>query len=170
VSKEEKLVEYLHQYVEHIGGPAVWNDVLDEYGKASVETPKDMIRLLRICASLLSREYQFFLFTFGKWYVTIGDPMHFKSYLSPHKTFEEFMLSKDAPKVIKDNLPWHEEDSIQVRADGSGHFTIYYRSGLRLFSLVKGIYAGLAELMGITVLVRHRAKGAHLTLIDIIVG
>jgi len=166
---ETKLLEGLKKYVEHIGGPGIWNDIISEYGQSSIEKPEDMIKLLRLSASTLSREYQFFLFTFGKWYVTIGSSETFSKYTSQYKTFQEFMESTDAIAAVEENIPWHK-DTITIRKDTAKHFTVYYRSRLRLFSLIKGVYAGLAELMSVSVLVRHRAKGAELTLIDIIIG
>ncbi len=162
-------MQQLEEYVKHIGGSGAWNDVITEFGKPSLDTPEDLIRILRISASTLNREYQFFLYTFAKWMVTIGNPSAFTRYTSPYNRFSEFMSSADAVNVIVNNIPWHE-NTIEIKKNTESHFTIYYRSKLRLFSLIKGIYAGLAELMGVSVLVRHRAKGAELTLIDVIVG
>ncbi|NOZ91939.1 MAG: hypothetical protein GXO59_01570 [Dictyoglomi bacterium] len=166
---EKLLIKNLQRYVEHIGGPGIWNDIWSEYGKEDVEAPEDMIKLLRLSASTLNREYQFFLFTFGKWFITIGEPIMFKQYTSNYHKFCKFMESEEAINFITDNVPWHE-NTIEIRKNSDTHFTVYYRSKLRLFSLIKGMYAGIAELMGVSVLVRHRAKGAELTLIDIIVG
>jgi len=166
---EKLLLENLKKYVENIGGVGTWKDILDEYRKDKIESPEDLIKLLRLAASHLNREYQFFLFTFGKWFVTIGAKDVFKRYIKDYVKFRDFMDSDNAKAFISQTLPWHD-GVIEIVKHSDTHYTIYYRSRLRLFSLIKGMYAGISELMGVLVLVRHRAKGIDLTLIDIIVN